>query len=106
MSRLNKRLTVNASASGNSHSSVWKTDLHLTPFNIGFGCVVDTTAKFTVQHTFETDVSAGTKFFPHEFVVQASADIDGNYAFPVTGIRLEVSAANTGGVTGTFIQAG
>lgn len=102
-------VTVSASAGGNAHSSVIIPDAHLKPFNIGFGIVVATTAHFTVQHTFDNLLvtpSEDATWFPHEFVVQSSANIDGNYSFPIHGIRIEISAANQGGVTGTFIQAG
>lgn len=101
--------TVSASAGGNSRSAVYVTDPQLNPFNIGFGAVIATTAKFTVLHTFQNPLqtTAGAlKWFPHEFVVQSSANIDGNYAFPVGGICVEISAANEGGVTVTFSQAG
>jgi hypothetical protein len=101
--------TVSASAAGNSHSSVYVPDLNISPFNIGFGATIATTAKFTIQHTFQDplQVSAGgLTWFAHEYVVAASANIDGNYAFPVAGIRVEASAANEGGVSITFIQAG
>ncbi len=100
--------TVSASAAGNSHSGIYVPDRHVSPFNIGFGCVVATTAKFTVQHTFQDplDRSQTLTWFPHEFVVAASANIDGNYAFPVGGIRVEVSGSNEGGVSVTFMQAG
>lgn len=101
--------TVSASAGGNSHSQPLILDPHLNPFNVGFGCVVATTCKYTVQHTFQnplTTTAAALTWFPHEFVVAASANIDGNYAFPIYAVRLEASAANEGGVTGTFIQSG
>ncbi len=104
-----KTYTVSASAAGNSHSSIYVPDRHVTPFNIGFGATIATTCKFTVQHTFQDplQVSAGgLTWFPHEFVVAASANIDGNYAFPVGGIRIEASGANEGGVSVTFMQAG
>lgn len=101
--------TVSASAGGNSRSGVYVPDRHLSPFNIGFGAVIATTAKFTVLHTFQDPLqttAAALTWFPHEFAVQSSANIDGNYAFPVGGICVEISAANEGGVTATFIQAG
>ena len=100
---------VSASAGGNSRSSVFVPDIHLNPFNVGFGAVIATTAHFTVLHTFQDPLkttAAALTWFPHEFVVQSSANIDGNYAFPVGGICVEISAANEGGVTTTFIQAG
>ena len=53
--------TVSASAAGNSHSSIYVPDSHRTPFNIGFGATIATTAHYTVQHTFQDplQVSAG-----------------------------------------------
>lgn len=100
-------VTVSASAGGNSHSAILIPDRHSNPFNIGFGCVIATTAKFTIQHTFQDPLKDATlTWFSHEFVVGASANIDGNYAFPVGGLRVEISAANEGGVSTTFIQAG
>jgi hypothetical protein len=69
--------------------------------------VVATTCKFTIQHTFDNPLQdSSLTWHSHEFVVAASADIDGNYAFPVGGIRVEASGANEGGVSVTFIQAG
>ena len=100
---------VSASVAGNSRSPVFIPDPHLNPFNIGFGAVIATTAHFTVLHTFQNPLqttAAALSWFPHEFVVAASANIDGNYAFPVGGICVEISAANEGGVTTTFIQSG
>lgn len=100
--------TVSASAGGNSVSPVFIPDPHLNPFNVGFGAIIATTAHFTVQHTFRAtaaDASAA-EWFPHTFVVGASANIDGNYSFPVAAIRVMASAANEGGVSVTFIQAG
>jgi hypothetical protein len=104
-----KTFTVSASSGGNSHSGIFVTDPQLNPFNVGFGAVVATTCKYTVQHTFQNPLTAsanGLTWFPHEFVVAASANIDGNYAFPVRAIRVEASAANEGGVSVTFIQSG
>lgn len=100
--------TVSASSAGNSHSPIFVTDRWQTPFNIGFGAVIATTAHFTIQHTFDNPQTVSADkltWFPHEFVVGASANIDGNYAFPVAAIRIEISAASEGGVTTTFIQA-
>lgn len=100
--------TVSASAGGNSHSGIYVPDRFQSPFNIGFGAVIATTCKFTLQHTFQDPLqtsAGGLTWFPHEFVVAASANVDGNYAFPVAGIRVEASASNEGGVSVTFIQA-
>lgn len=104
-----QKFTVSATAGGATYSPVYIPDRHISPFNIGFGAVIATTAKFSVQHTFqdpETVSAGGLTWFAHEFVVDASANIDGNYGFPVAGIRVVCSAANEGGVSVTFIQAG
>ena len=100
--------TVSASVDGNSHSGIYIPDRYQTPFNIGFGAVIATTCKFTLQHTFQDPLqttAAALTWFPHEFVIAASANIDGNYAYPICGIRIEASAANEGGVSVTFVQS-
>lgn len=105
--------TVSASVAGNSVTGIYIPDRHVTPFNIGFGCVpTATSAIFTVQHTFDDPLqvtAAALNWFSHEFVVNASAaggNIDGNYAFPVAGIRVQIASAANAGVTTTFIQSG
>jgi len=73
--------------------------LNHNPVHIGFGVVVSGTVTYTVQHTFD-----GTNWFDHEFVAGLSANADGNYAFPVSDIRLNVTAG-TGTATLSLIQA-
>jgi hypothetical protein len=76
-----------------------------TPFNVGFGVVVSGTVNYTVQHTFDDPSVGFTTWFPHPTIASQAANADGNYAFPVTGIRLTV---NSGGGTATLklVQAG
>lgn len=75
------------------------------PFNVGFGVVVDDTASYTVQHTFDDPAVAFTTWFDHPTVAGQSANLDGNYAFPVTGIRLTINSGD-GPVTMNLVQAG
>jgi hypothetical protein len=85
-------------------------NLNTSPFNIGFGVVVTGTVNYTVQHTFD-DVFSSTfnpstaAWFDHPTIAALGANADGNYAFPVTAIRLLV---NSGGGTArlTLLQAG
>ncbi len=70
-----------------------------SPFNIGFGVVLDGSATYTIQHTFN-----GIDFFDHEFVVLQTANDDGNYAYPVAGIRIN-QTSGAGTVTLTTLQA-
>lgn len=69
------------------------------PFNIGFGVVVSGTVTYTVEHTFN-----GADFFPHEDLVDKTDNQDGNYAFPIAGIQIDVTAG-TGTATLTSHQA-
>jgi hypothetical protein len=87
-------------------------DNYISPFNVGFGVVVSAgaTVSYTIQHTFD-DVfvanfnPATATWFPHEDLVTETANQDGNYAFPITAMRLNVGTSN-GTVTVTAIQAG
>lgn len=84
---------------------------YTSPFNVGFGCDVTGTATYTVQHTFD-DVFASdfdpttAKWFNHSSVSGVSTDQDGNYAFPVSAIRVVLSGGSTGTVDTTILQAG
>lgn len=88
-------------------TSQWlKLDNKALVFNIGFGCVVTGTATYTVEHTFDDVDSADTiTAFPHAVVAGQVANKDGNYAYPVTAIRLNVTAG-AGSVKITAVQAG
>jgi hypothetical protein len=85
-------------------------NLNTSPFNIGFAAVVTGTANYTVQHTFD-DVFSPTfnpstaTWFDHPTVAALGASADGNYAFPVTAIRLLVNSGG-GTVRLTLLQAG
>ena len=79
-------------------------------FKIGFGCVVDGTVTYKVQHSFDdpfanypTDYNTDANWFDHETVVAESDNQDGNYAFNIRAVRLNITAG-TGTVTGTFLQ--
>ena len=87
-------------------------DNYISPFNIGFGVIVSSgaTVSYTVQHTFDDVFSenfsaASATWFPHEDLVSQTANQDGNYAFPITAMRLNVGTSN-GSVTIKAIQAG
>lgn len=99
-----------ATVTGINVSKPLITDHYISPFNIGFGVVVTGTVTYSVQHTFDdvfspTYVPASGNWFNHPTVVAVSTTQDGNYAFPVTAVRLNITAG-TGSITGTFVQAG
>lgn len=103
-----RRIVLTQTGAGGS--AVSPMNLNTSPFNVGFGVIVSGTVDYTVQHTFDDVFSptfnAGTAtWFPHPTIAAQAANADGNYAFPVTGIRLLV---NSGGGTATLVllQAG
>ena len=108
------RFTVTGVSSdvGYPSSGVLVPDYYVRPFNIGLGTIVNSSAVvFTVEHTFDdtrsTFVSSALTWFPNTGITSKSTNTDGNYAYPVTGIRLNVaSGSSTGTVTLVAIQAG
>jgi hypothetical protein len=95
--------TVAKTGVGSSSALVMNTNI--SPFNVGFGVIVSGTVDYTVQHTFDDPAVGFTTWFSHPTIAGQAANADGNYAFPVTGIKLLV---NSGGGTATLnlIQAG
>ena len=101
-------ITVSKTAAGST--SPIPMLLFVTPFNVGIGVKVSGTVNYTVQHTFD-DVwakgySAGSgTWYDHSTLASSAANADGNYAFPVTAIRLTVNSGS-GTATMTVVQAG
>lgn len=74
-------------------------------FQIGLGAVVSGSVTYTVQHCFDNILAGATPtWFDHDFLAAKTTNDDGNYAFPITGIRLNVTAG-TGTVTLTIVPA-
>ena len=94
---------VSKTDTGSSDALVMNTNQ--TPFNVGFGVVVSGTVTYSVQHTFDDPAVGFTTWFSHPTVAGLSANADGNYAFPVTGVKLLVTAGD-GTATMNLIQAG
>lgn len=82
-------------------------DHYISPFNVGFGVVVSGGVTYTVQHTFDNvfDSAVTPTWFNHPVIAAQTTNQDGNYAFPVTAIRLNVTAG-AGTATITIVQAG
>lgn len=82
------------------------------PCNVGLGVKISATATYTVQFTFDdifaSNFVAGSAVWYNSSdtgVVAATANAMSNLAFPVTAVRVNVTAS-TGTVTMTVIQAG
>jgi hypothetical protein len=95
--------TVSKTGAGSSSALVMNTNI--SPFNVGFGVTVTGTVNYTIQHTFDDPGVGFTTWFDHPSVASESTNQDGNYAFPVTGVKVLV---NSGGGTATLelVQAG
>lgn len=92
-------VTVVGSTGGpnsDGNSAVIPTNVKQTPFNIGIGTIlVSGSATWSVQHTFDDiTVGAPTTWFTNSGINAVSANTDGNYAYPVTAIRLHVSVGS------------
>jgi hypothetical protein len=98
-----KLQTVSKTGVGSSSSLVMNTNI--SPFNVGFGVVVTGTVNYTVQHTFDDPAVGFTTWFSHPTIASLSANADGNYAFPVTGIKVLVNSGS-GTATLNLVQAG
>ena len=95
--------TVSKTGTGSSSALVMNTNV--SPFNVGFGVVVTGTVNYTVQHTFDDPAVGFTTWFSHPTIASQIANADGNYAFPVTGIKVLVNSG-TGTATMNLLQAG
>lgn len=98
-----KQQTVSQTGVGSSNNIVVNTNI--SPVNIGFGVLVSGTVTYTVQHTFDDPAVGFSTWFSHPTVASQTTNQDGNYAFPVTGIKLLVTAGS-GTATLKLIQAG
>lgn len=93
------------SKTGVGSSSALVMNTNVSPFNVGFGVVVTGTVNYTVQHTFDDPAVGFSTWFSHPTVASLAANADGNYAFPVTGIKVLVNSGS-GTATLNLIQAG
>lgn len=91
---------ITETVSGVGTSPTLPMDYRSQVFNVGFGCEVTGTVTYSVQHTFDDIYNAAITpvWFNHAFVNAATANQDGNYAFPIAAMRLNVTAG-TGSVT-------
>lgn len=95
--------TVSKTGVGSSDALVMNTNI--SPFNVGFGVIVSGTVDYTVQHTFDDPAIGFSTWFSHPTIAGETTNQDGNYAFPVTGIKVLVNSGS-GSATLKLIQAG
>lgn len=101
-------LTGNGSTTGNSSPILlnWRQP----NFKVSLGFDTDgSTTGFTVQHCFDDPhetAAADWTWFDHPDLAGMTAKEDGNYAFPVTAIRLQADASGTDVGTLFIVQSG
>lgn len=82
-------------------------DSNQNPFGVSVSTVVTGTNTHKVQHTFDDifDSSVTPVWYDHTSLTGKTANADGNYAYPVTAVRLNVTAYTNGSVKLTVLQA-
>lgn len=98
-----KLQTISKTGVGSSPALVMNTNI--SPFNVGFGVIVSGTVNYTIQHTFDDPSVGFVTWFSHPTVASKDTNQDGNYAFPVTGIKVLVNSGD-GSATLKLVQAG
>lgn len=93
------------SKTGVGSSSALVMNTNVSPFNVGFGVIATGTVNYTVQHTFDDPAVGFSVWYSHPTVAGQTANADGNYAFPVTGIKVLVNSGS-GTATLNLVQAG
>lgn len=97
---------IRVSQTGVGTSALIPMDYTQAPFSVGVGTVLASgTATWSVQHTFDDiqDSTVTPVWFDNTGISGVTANKDGNYAFPVRAIRLNVTVG-TGTVYMILIQ--
>ena len=94
-----KRVTVTGVGQSNPIPLNWRQN-----FNVSMAAQVVGTATYTVQHTTSNVLEGDAPiWYDHATMKNLTSDADGNYLFPVTAIRLLVTAS-TGAVNLDIVQ--
>lgn len=87
--------------------------LHQYTFNVSLSVALaaGSVLTYTVEHTFDdvfaSDFNPATAvWFSNDVLVDRTTSEDGNYAFPVTAIRLNITSYTSGSAKLTVIQSG
>jgi len=99
--------TITISQTGAGSTSAVPLDTYRNPFHLGIGVLVSGVVNCKIQHTFDDvfDSTVTPTWFDHPTLANLTANEDGNYAFPVSAIRLTVNSG-AGTATAKIIQAG
>jgi hypothetical protein len=87
-------------------STAWiPIDHNVAAFAVGFGCTVTGTVNYTIEYTFDDifDANVTPTVFPHPIVAAQTTNQPGNFAFPISAMRLTVNSG-AGSVALTVLQ--
>lgn len=104
---------IRVSVGSATTSAVIPMDQYISPFNVGLSVNLSAGAglTYTVEHTFDDVYSptfdpATAKWYSHATLASKTSSADGNYAYPVSAIRLNVTPYTSGTATLNVLQAG
>src|SRR5690349_15231808 len=113
--RWSNTITGLSSSFGLGSSLVFFPNLMANPFNVSVAVTCNSTSaatSYNVEHTFDytgssTFISSNATWFQNSTLSAASSNLTGNYAFPVSGIRLNITAGSSqGNITMVCLQSG
>lgn len=101
-------LSVTNSTTGAASSNPYPVNWKAQNFGIGLGCTV-TGSKgigYDIEHSFDDPKSGFTNWFKHASLTNKTISTDGSYAFPITAIRIAITAQSVsgGGVSVAIVQ--
>lgn len=102
-------ITIGVSSTNGAVSGILVMDTYQNPFNVSIGAVFDGVVNVTIQHTFDNPLTtpvASLTWFNHPEMTGLTSNTDGNYAFPVKGVRAVLDSGSAGSVAVTVQQAG
>lgn len=101
-----RAITRTLSAAGTS--TAIPMDTYSDPFNVGVAVVMTGTLTYSVEHTFDDIFNSAVTptWFANTGLSAKTTSSDGNYAYPVRAIRLNITSFTSGSATMTVIQAG
>ena len=104
---------IRVAVSSATTSQVVPLDQYISPENVTIAVTLSAGANLTykVQYTFDDVFApafspATATWFDHATITGKTASFDGNFAFPVTGVRLNVTPYTSGTATMNVLQAG
>lgn len=99
-------ITVSNTTTGTSQSSPYVVNWKANNFGIGMGLTMTASKGIGVdiEHTFDDPKSGLTNatWFKHSSLSSRTASADGNYAYPITAIRINITAQTSGNGSATL----